>query len=115
MDGEQPAHVPGQVRVDAPDALSDETSARLLRTQGQFAQVMFVEFAMGVSGLVQRERSRDMDFKRTGLYQTVKLLDLFGTWLDIVVLDLHAGRGLWRRLDAVGVRDASVFVHGAEG
>jgi hypothetical protein len=40
-------------------------SIRLLRTQGQFAQVMFVEFAVGVGGFVQRERARDMDFKRT--------------------------------------------------
>ena len=66
-------------------------SVRLLRTQGQSAQVMFVEFAVGVSSSVQREGARDVDFKRTGLDQTVEPLDLLGTWLDIVALDLHGG------------------------
>ena len=70
---------------------SQALSVRLLRTQRQFAQVMFVEFAVGVSGFVQRERARDVDFKRTGLDQTVEPLDLLGTWLDIVALDLHGG------------------------
>ena len=52
---------------------------------------------MGVSGFVQGKRARDVDLKRTGLDQTVEFLDLLGTWLDIVVLDFHAGRRFWRR------------------
>src|SRR6185369_14224786 len=65
---------------------------RLLRTQRQFAQVMFVQFAVGVSGMIQRERARNVDFKRTGLDETVEPLELLGAWLDIVAFDLDAGR-----------------------
>jgi len=35
----------------------------LLRAQGQFTQVMLVEFAVRFGGLVQRERAGDMDMK----------------------------------------------------
>src|SRR5258705_1213598 len=82
-------------------------SVRLLWTQGQFAQVMFVEFAMGVRGLVQPERARDMDFERTGLDQAVERFNLFGAWLHVVDLDLHTGRRFWFRPHSVGISDAS--------
>jgi hypothetical protein len=89
-------------------------SVRLLRAQGQFAQVMLVEFAVSVSGFVQRERSRDVDFKRTGLDQTVEPLDLLWTWLNIVALDLYARVCFWRRHYTVGVGHPSVLLHRAE-
>ena len=78
-------------------------AVRLLWTQGQFAQVMFVEFAVGVSGFVQREGVCDVDFERTGLNRTVELLELLGTWLEIVALDLAAGRRFWLRLHTVRI------------
>jgi hypothetical protein len=51
-----------------PDA---SASDRLLWTQSQLAQIMFVEFAVGFSRLVQRKCARDVDFKGTGFNQTV--------------------------------------------
>ena len=37
----------------------------LLRTQGEFAQEMFVQFPVSVGRLLQWKRARDVDFKRT--------------------------------------------------
>src|SRR5215471_10543488 len=96
-------------------AASHPPPEKLLRTQGQFAQVMFVQFAVGVSGFVQWERTRDVNFKRTGLDQTIELLDLLGIWLDIVTLALYAGRRFWLRHHTVRIGYTSVFLHRAKG
>jgi len=41
---------------------------------------MFVQFAVGVGGFVQRKGARDVDFKRTRLDQAVELLTLVRDW-----------------------------------
>ena len=88
---------------------------RLLRTQAQFAQVMFIEFAMGVGGFVQRERARHVDFKGTGFDESVESLNLLRTRLDIVALDFHAGRRIWRGFYTVRIGYSAVLLHCSEG
>src|SRR5882724_1720182 len=75
---------------------------------------MLIEFAVGFGGFVERERAGDMDLEGAGLYQTVELLNLLWIRLDVITLNLHAGRRFWLGLDAVGIGDASVSVHRAQ-
>src|SRR5262249_37565785 len=76
---------------------------------------MFVELTMSVRSFVQGKRTRDVDFKWTGLDEAIEFLDLLGSWLDVVGLDSHAGWRFRSRHDAIGIGHTSVLLHRAEG
>src|ERR1041384_5820922 len=76
---------------------------------------MLVELAMGFSGLVQRERTGHMDFKRAGLDQAIEFLNLSGIRLTVVTLDLYPRGRLWGRHYAVWMRHAPVVAHSTQG
>ena len=79
----------------------------LLRDQCKLSQVVIVECALSVGSLIQSERSGNFDFERTGVDQTVDLVEGWRVILAVVVIECNAGTFFGHRLDTGGIGDAS--------
>jgi hypothetical protein len=80
---------------------------RLLRDQCELAQVVIVERALSVGGLIKSECSGDFDFERTGVDKAVDLVQGWRVIFAIVALEFNAGTFFGNGLDTVRIGDAS--------
>ena len=81
----------------------------LLGDQREFPKIVIVERTLGVNGLVQRERARDMDFKRTGFDEAIEFFERRRVVFAIEALDFDVGSLLAGGLHAIRIGGASPF------
>jgi hypothetical protein len=67
----------------------------------ELAEIVFVEAALSVSGLVKRKGPRDVDFKGAGIDQMIELLKNLTIGLSVVALRFYILGGFGRGLDSV--------------
>ena len=74
--------------------------------QREFPKIVIVERTLGFNGLVERERARDIDFKRSGFDEAIEFFERRRVVFAVEALDFDSGSLLGDGLHTIRIGGA---------